>query len=728
MLTPTGNLQEWIDNQKAQVRSESDIIIEVWRYLNGTLSKLQTLDKKNIESYSINESASIVGFRNQSTNITFTVFKDGTTENNIKQGYFILICYRFYFGNSYSDVQKGFYEISKATVQNNGLVAKYEAKDMCYKLLESEWTLGGIPDGSATAYLNEISAMGRKIYPNMTYHSYGGALLVGYSTNPTNLTNRSILSLLTSIAQANGVMLRVKGFIDWNNNQYGLDIYFLAYNDMSPQGDYIVDYSNMLKKPENIESEYGYGGVSVKGTITTYRESQDEQPDKEWIEISPLLLNGNLNEIDWGKYPPYEEDGHTYHKVYRWDSNNNDWVLVHNDYPYGSDPVITAYTFTDEYLYSNYFKISVSPAIQSDYKFMLMYEAIYSVREYTYEIGSSNKVVVNNPFLNDTYNEYLGDSPNYTIFLRCASMFNTFTKKEKMEIECRFDPRVETLDVFVVEESSTQYTKCFLESYTMTYNGSYKGKMELLKYSNTYKVVGSFLNYDGVVYDTQSVWYGEPISPSSNPSFSSNKNAVYSSKTFTGWSPNNAHIYQNTTYTPLFNYTLRTYAQQLTDPQSNFRGQVMFWQIVRRTRYYRATPHIANFHALIGNPQFSIPSAVGSSVLYLTPSSQPTTFQGGEGADDWQYNRIMFDLDTTTGKYTIWDWYDPSVRPHFFCKGQDGKYWFATYEEIEDNNLEVVEFDTVDDELWNRFKYDSANDCFKLDDTSGSATEIYKVQ
>ena len=141
MLTPSGNLQDWIDNQNSQVRSQSRVNIEVWEYASSTLTRKVVLSNDKIESYSISESSSILGFQTPSVNINFTIFKDGTTEFLINQGNFILIYYEYFINGSWRAVQKGAYEISKTTIQNNGLVAKYEAKILGYRGLESQWIL-----------------------------------------------------------------------------------------------------------------------------------------------------------------------------------------------------------------------------------------------------------------------------------------------------------------------------------------------------------------------------------------------------------------------------------------------------------------------------------------------------------------------------------------------------------------------------------------------------------
>lgn len=715
MLTPTGNLQDWINNQNKQVRSESDIKIEVFSHSGGTCSLETTLTKQNIESYSISESNSILCFQTPMIDINFKVFKDGTTEYLIKQGYFIRISYGYKINNSWSWVEKGVYEISKAKVQNNGLTAEYQANFLRYGALESIFNYG-IKEGgkSSSGIVLDICSFMRMFDNNLQFEN-DLSILVSDATGGTTLgNNRSCLDVLCSIAQANGCFLTIGGIID-SSNQYKLKFVFYRISNNTNTNDFVIEYKNMLKKPESIDSKYAYDGYEITERIETYSFDTYGQyyGDDVLVELENLpaqYVNSGFIEYNLPKYPfDNVKQGARVVDFYVYDNNGND---VSSQFENGNDAVF----------YNNGFILSCDSPIPSNYTVKVPYFSYFGISTNIISQSGSKKISINNPFVCARYNAYNESSPqSHNLRDRIRATVSYMANKEELEIECRFDTRAEIGDCIIVADTPNTYKLCIVEGYSMNYSGAYKGSMELVNLGNTAHYTITFSDMSGNVFNTQQNWGGLTPTVPECPAWTDSSNSVYKSKTFLDWTPSvSTPISADTDFYPIYDYESYYYDELTSYSGSGVVGQICAFTseaISGDTRRW-AYPHIAMITSLRGSK--TIPAKAGAPTRYL--SQLPTEIYGKPEYDEWQHNQVFIVKwgATSSQKYLI-----GVVRNNIItaclCKNSANNLYYGRPSSI---YLPVL-WDTFAD-LVASFDYDATNDCFTFNGSGTVYAGFYK--
>lgn len=722
MLTPTGNLQEWIDNQNKQLRSESDIKIEVFSHTGNVCSLLTTLTKGNFESFNIQETVSALSFEVPQTNISFKVFKNGTIENTIKNGHFIRISYGYLINGSWSWVVKGVYEISKATVQNNGLTADYEAKILRYKLLEQPLYYGLRAGGNTSSDI--VRAVN-------TYLSTFESFVIDFNYEPLISTavggttmgkDRSCISILSSVAQANGCLLTIKGVIDDQTMVYKLVCHFERLTSYELNTSYIVEYSSQTRKPESIESQYTYDGYEIVERVENYYfdsnaggGAQFSGDDEVILTLPAEFSNKGIVEYDFPRFPyATSRSATTGYDFNVLDENGND---VTSQYSSGQDLDV----------YNHGFKISCNNQIPSYYSVKFRYFAYSGISQEIWKASGKNPISIDNPFICCRCNTYDGTVNNHDLVNRIRQTVVYMKGKEEMTVECRFDPRLEAGDCILIATDSDTYERCVVEHYTMSYNGSFKGTIDSCDLGEIERVYARFYaSNKTTLINEQEMWQGEtPTAPTTPPNPPSTLgNAVYSSiGSFKEWKPTLAPIEEDTNFYPTYNNTAFHEYEQTYDEDATFTGQLAAWTSRPLSIGSIVTPHIANLKKLINNPRLTIPANDGHG---FATTSQPTVFRGDEDNDLWQANYIQFSLNPRTNKWEITSikvFSTDDVRT--LCIGQDNRLWFATSEEKRLNHLTVISDEHLD-VLADKFKYNSATNSFVYNGQTGETTCAYK--
>ena len=449
MLVPSGNLQEWIDNQNKNLRSESDIKIEVFSHYQGTCTLQTTLTKKNLQNFNINESASVLGFETPSVNISFTMFKDGVNENLISIGSFIRISYGYLINGSWSWVEKGVYEISVAKVQNNGLTAQYQAKFLRYQALEQEWDKGGA-GSPTTAWINHLYNEILKFDPYIVVPSpVGTGVLKGFGS----FGSKSILGIATALFQADKECCVLRQTI---NAQNRYTIAFLFNQDKhptdAPNDTYIISYSNQFKKYEIVDEDY-WDDVSIWEYRAIYDESSLIKLTHS-IQVKGYLAKNSNIDAQYDGYYPYNFADLSI-------SVSSGSLGSGNTYIYGNKVVMN-------YPYST---VPDNGTITIAYPYVKISKQL--------SVGSGNSLLeLDNPFVcaNDSSDRVSSMSHQQLDLIR--AFFNEWKNYQvHNELNVRFDPRLEIFDNIIYADTKETLRCGIVESIQMSYAGGFKAKV-----------------------------------------------------------------------------------------------------------------------------------------------------------------------------------------------------------------------------------------------------------
>jgi len=719
MLHPS-NEQGWIENQKQQVRSESDILINVYDR-REVIHTRTSLTKKKLESFSIRQNCSALGFSLPESEINFTFFKDGTTENYIDVGDVINIYYRYKINNEWVSINAGVFEISKFTIQNNGLVAKVEAKTLGYKLLEMVYPKGIKISGNLGAnivaelnsYLHSIDSDYSATYTGDNH------LFATELSSATTLGKRNVLSIISAIAQASGCRFNALGHIDWDNEIWYVNFSFTKNNTYSIEYTYELLYFNQTKKPESIDSEYAFDGYEITEYVENYFfESGSpyfDSDDLVEIELSSEFVNKGFKEYTLTRFP-FD------------DTTLNPIFYVYNEQ--GQD-VSSSYTKNIE-TFNNGFNITTSPSIANNYTVKIRYYAYRDISVNKVVSSGKNVISIDNPFITTRNNITTPSaSIDHSNLSSLIGSINALKEKRKIIVECRIDPRVQVGDVIIVETSRDEYNACLVETLTINYNGSYNGKMELLILSSIESYWAKFYNGDETIMKEEILWDGQtPTQPSETPTKDANYNAVYTFE-FDSWSPTIEPIDANTSYYPTFNNVARTYNKVVSEPSDTFAGQILrYTQTHSGNRYYH-TPHIIDFENMTDiSTGGTIPAKTGS-VQTTVSITTPTTMNGGTNHDDWQGNRIF--ITRYKERYELeyhWCIFIPrkNQTPLALCQYLGtGGLWYGMYDfrQSPTSTKALVKWDTLD-ALLSDFHYDATNDNFVFKGSSSGNTSAFK--
>jgi hypothetical protein len=451
MLTPTGNLQDWIDNQNRQLRSESDIKIEVFSHSQSTCTLETTLTKKNLQNFNISESGSVLGFETPSVNISFTMFKDGVNENLISIGSFIRISYGYLINGSWSWVEKGVYEISVAKVQNNGLTAQYQAKFLRYQALEQEWDKGGAGT-TFTSWLNLLYEELKKFDPYLYVPSpVGTSVFLGYGS----FGSKSILGMATALHQVRKGTLVVHQ--ELSSSRYSTA--FVEKNIKptdAPDDTYIISYSNQFKKYEIVDEDY-WDDVSIWEYWAIYDESSLIKLKHSIIIKAYLVKNSNMDTQYEGYYP-------------------------YNFASLSVQPVPETYSGSlgsgDAYVFGNKIILKYpNSTLDDDLDVRITYPYVKMSKQLS--VGSGNSLLeLDNPFVATAESSDRVSVINHTWLDLIRAFFNEWKDYQvHNELNVRFDPRLEIFDNIVYADTKETLRCGIVESIEMSYAGGFKAKV-----------------------------------------------------------------------------------------------------------------------------------------------------------------------------------------------------------------------------------------------------------
>lgn len=464
MLVPSGNLQEWIDNQNKNLRSESDIKIEVFSHSQSTCTLETTLTKKNLQNFNISESGSVLGFETPSVNISFTMFKDGVNENLISIGSFIRISYGYLINGSWSWVEKGVYEISVAKVQNNGLTAQYQAKFLRYQALEQEWDKGGAGT-TFTSWLNLLYEELRKFDPYLYVPSpVGTSVFLGYGS----FGSKSILGMATALHQVYKGTLVVHQELSSSRYSTAFVEKKIKPTD-APDDTYLISYSNQFKKYEIVDENY-WDDVSIWEHWAIYDENSSMIKLQHSIIIKAYLVKNSNMDAQYEGYYPYNFASLSVQPVPETYSGS---LGSGNAYVFGNKIILK---------YPN-------STLDDDLDVRITYPYVKMSKQLS--VGSGNSLLeIDNPFVS------AGESSDRVSLIdhRYLNLMRAFFTEWKdyqvhNELNVRFDPRLEIFDNIIYADTKETLRCGIVESYEMSYSGGFKAKIIIRDIGNYNKPI-----------------------------------------------------------------------------------------------------------------------------------------------------------------------------------------------------------------------------------------------
>lgn len=431
--------QGWIDNQNQQMRSLSDIRLSIFDKVSSTsIYFIQTLNGDKIKEYSINETGSIINKIVPDVEGVFSVFKSNDYAWRFAIGNVIRVEYGYLINGSWEYIEKGVYQITNCEIPENGLYATYTFKHIDYDLLISVDARGVIPN--ATPY----QLWGELINDNTTRMNNGGATNNNLYQDFTDgmgwgIGECRIIDILQTMAQAMGRTLQIKGHIS--------DTHYIDTN--------FIDVS--LTAP----------------TSSNYIISADIQYDKPEYENDIVYNYYELSKYSF-KRADQEGGGNVYNIFNVSQSDDNTYIYFKNNFvPYDMTltnkvPSSVSLNYT---LYQNCFMVSkvIGDTTTTWSCFAKIYVAENTCKLIKVNYGgtqasnSKDYFQVDNALINANYYN-----------LARAYLNKWGNEYEIVKVNYRFDPRLELFDGVKVRVGN-RTRKGIVESYTMTYNGSFKG-------------------------------------------------------------------------------------------------------------------------------------------------------------------------------------------------------------------------------------------------------------
>lgn len=491
--------QGWKDNQKKQVRSESNIDI----YFSDIYTHIY---KKELINFNYKTTGKVDNTELFTQEITFEVSNENNY--NIKLNELCTIKFGYLINGSWEWISIGGFEVLKIERKANGITTKYKLGiigwnsplegEYSWKHLDETYSDGSHLYGSISPEKQMKASNILKVAFDFTISFVPYDYVLGQSLKPVSYSE--LLQLL-AIATGNTI---------WRDKSPNFYINIQKIRKEILDVDYEINNFNSYKFVEFINDEH-YKTL----TINQYTDKIARDGDGKIINTGKSFVK------DISGYP--KQDITTFDEVYWGTGGGSATTNPQNIYLQGTKlRMITKLS-------------STSAGISCPNGFSLMDT---TVETYTYPVDSTaqeeSTFSVDNPLITSEY-------------MPLASEYLTYWLKEQTYMECdfRIDPRLELFDVVRVidKENNTHYG--IVEEINIKYDGSFNGTAKVRKFKPDEYLI-RFLNWDSTVLQSKNYYRGETPTYTLTPVRDYTETDFYE---FTGWDSAITPAYENWDYT-----------------------------------------------------------------------------------------------------------------------------------------------------------------------------------
>lgn len=494
MLNPTGNLQQWLDNNRSQVRSESYIEFEI--YWNEPAYRSIVLYKKDIINFKYKTSGKVDNSELFSRELTFEIEKQKNID--IPLGAIIIARVGFQLGGYGRYVVLGQLELKEKEQKANGITDKYTFKN-------KGWY--------ANEVLSPFNHFGYKQLTD-TYHGGSNKYLPADKTLPTEMVDMELGDLYYNAFKRLG-----NGLISINF-PVGKGLGEVSYEELAQL---IAIASGQTYKinsnsgvPDFVEIDLTTSNVDYVIDNFLMYEFAEFSKEKEYYAINANLYTTSIGGFEFAL-----------NKSYSVPSNTTISFLLDKTL-YQTNFLYIVKQATDKLYYGGNEIVAINKSAST------MTFVLYNLKYI--ETASDTKVVVISPN-GDNDNVFKVDNPlmteNHWIRAR-AYLERWLPFQEYINCNFRYDPRLEVFDKVVIYDKNNLRYYAIVEEIDMSYEGSYSAKIKARIFKKDYYNI-RFWNYNGSVLQQEYINSGEtPVYKGATPTRPSTALNDY---VFKGWSP-----------------------------------------------------------------------------------------------------------------------------------------------------------------------------------------------
>lgn len=441
---------EWVDIQKLPITTESNILLYFYQGNTTTVDKI--LNKSDLATFSYKQSGSVINKTYPLKEINFSMFTycGNAPEFSINQKCCVVFQYRNKANTDWLNCVIGTFRVSNKVIKANGLTASYtlnnfflaslSSSTVITQNLEDKYEKGSNCEGTG---LDNVDISLKRLTEKL-----------GISIGSSAINNLAVGKSLPVVKIIDGLqMCAVCGartlYLGANTNNItpynnGGSFKYIRLGS-SADSTYIIYKAFCFKKPEIIEDELV---KTIKVNVYTNKRANYVIAD------GGSQLSGCEKFSIYCYLPEGWDEEHEYGYV--------GYVPI-DPSKFWNSPV----DFVDTYLYDmdeNWLK-GWNENESSSFVIMPYMETTYEESSYTFSnVDSETVITVDNCLVNSNFSSTVMD------------FMKIFLPLKKLELQGRFDPRLDLFDVINVIYDNAQY-KIVVEEFDLDFDGGFTGRI-----------------------------------------------------------------------------------------------------------------------------------------------------------------------------------------------------------------------------------------------------------